>query len=97
MDVTDWPMFRRARDGGMGYLPQDCSVFKKLTVEQNLLALLELLGYDRAAESNTVISCWIACGFPRAKESGGEIVGGRASPPGDRALPDWQSADRDVG
>ena len=47
-DVTNWPMFRRARDGHMGYLPQEPSVFKKLTVEQNISALLELLGMDRA-------------------------------------------------
>jgi len=46
-DVTDWPMFRRARDGRMGYLPQEPSVFRKLTVEQNISALLELLGIDR--------------------------------------------------
>jgi lipopolysaccharide export system ATP-binding protein len=46
-DVTNWPMFRRARDGHMGYLPQEPSVFKKLTVEQNISALLELLGMDR--------------------------------------------------
>ncbi len=48
-DVTDWPMFRRARDGGMGYLAQESSVFRKLTVEQNILALLELLGVPRRA------------------------------------------------
>ena len=48
-DVTDWPMFRRARDGKMGYLPQEPSVFKKLTVEQNISSLLELLGVDRKA------------------------------------------------
>ncbi len=47
-DVTNWPMFRRARDGHMGYLPQEPSVFKKLTVEQNISALLELLGVNRA-------------------------------------------------
>lgn len=46
-DVTDWPMFRRARDGGMGYLPQESSIFRKLTVEQNLTAMMELLGFDR--------------------------------------------------
>jgi lipopolysaccharide export system ATP-binding protein len=46
-EVTDWPMFRRARDGHMGYLPQEPSVFKKLTVEQNISSLLELLGVDR--------------------------------------------------
>jgi lipopolysaccharide export system ATP-binding protein len=47
-DVTNWPMFRRARDGHMGYLPQEPSVFRKLTVEQNISSLLELLGADRA-------------------------------------------------
>lgn len=47
IDVTQWPMFRRASEGGMGYLPQDSSVFKKLTVEQNILALYELLGVNR--------------------------------------------------
>lgn len=47
IDVTNWPMFRRASEGGMGYLPQDSSVFKKLTVEQNILALYELLGVNR--------------------------------------------------
>ena len=43
-DITDWPMYRRARDGGMGYLAQEQSVFRKLTVEQNLLAIMELIG-----------------------------------------------------
>ena len=48
-DVTDWPMFRRARDGGMGYLAQESSVFRKLTVEQNITSMLELLGVARKA------------------------------------------------
>ena len=39
-DVTQWPMYRRAREGGMGYLPQQTSVFAKLSTEQNLLAML---------------------------------------------------------
>ncbi len=42
-DVTNWPMYRRASEGGMGYLAQESSVFRKLTVEQNLLCMLELL------------------------------------------------------
>lgn len=45
-DVTNWPMYKRARHG-MGYLPQDNSVFVKLTVEQNILAILEFLGHRR--------------------------------------------------
>ena len=39
-DITRLPMFRRAR-AGISYLPQEPSVFRKLTVEQNLLAVLE--------------------------------------------------------
>jgi lipopolysaccharide export system ATP-binding protein len=41
-DVTRLPMFRRARLG-MGYLSQETSVFRKLTVEQNILAILEIM------------------------------------------------------
>jgi lipopolysaccharide export system ATP-binding protein len=43
-DVTQWPLFRRASEGGMGYLAQESSVFRKLTVEQNISSLFELLG-----------------------------------------------------
>ncbi|MFM9195176.1 MAG: ABC transporter ATP-binding protein, partial [Planctomycetia bacterium] len=43
-EITHWPMFKRSRDGGMGYLAQEQSVFRKLTVEQNLLAIMELVG-----------------------------------------------------
>jgi lipopolysaccharide export system ATP-binding protein len=48
-DVTNWPLYRRARDGGMGYLAQESSIFRKLTVEQNLLGMMELLGMSRPA------------------------------------------------
>ena len=47
VEITDWPMYRRARDGGMGYLAQESSVFRKLTVEQNLLGVMEMLEFDR--------------------------------------------------
>jgi lipopolysaccharide export system ATP-binding protein len=40
--ITDLPMFKRARRG-IGYLPQESSVFRRLTVEENLLAILEML------------------------------------------------------
>jgi len=46
-DVTDWPMFRRAREGGMGYLAQESSVFRKLSVQNNLLGMMEMLGMRR--------------------------------------------------
>ncbi len=46
-DVTRWPMYRRAAEGGMGYLAQESSVFRKLTVEQNLTAMMEMIGMRR--------------------------------------------------
>jgi len=46
VEVTDWPMYKRARQG-MGYLAQESSVFVKLTVEQNILAILEMLHVGR--------------------------------------------------
>jgi lipopolysaccharide export system ATP-binding protein len=45
-EVTRWPMYRRAR-AGIGYLPQEASVFSKLTVEQNVMAILETLKISR--------------------------------------------------
>lgn len=41
-DVTKLPMYARARKG-IGYLPQEASIFRKMTVEENLMAILELL------------------------------------------------------
>jgi lipopolysaccharide export system ATP-binding protein len=46
-DVTGMPMFKRARSG-MGYLPQEESIFRKLTVEQNIMAILETTKLSRA-------------------------------------------------
>ncbi|MFH2063811.1 MAG: LPS export ABC transporter ATP-binding protein [Pseudomonadota bacterium] len=41
-DITDFPMYQRARKG-IGYLPQEISIFKKLTVIENVMAILEIL------------------------------------------------------
>jgi lipopolysaccharide export system ATP-binding protein len=46
-DVTDDPMYIRARKG-IGYLPQEASIFRGLSVEQNILAILETLAIDAA-------------------------------------------------
>jgi lipopolysaccharide export system ATP-binding protein len=45
-DLTDVPMYRRARKG-VGYLAQEPSVFRKLTVEENVLAVLQMLGISK--------------------------------------------------
>jgi len=41
-DITAWPMYRRARRG-IGYLAQEPSIFRKMTVEENLMAILETM------------------------------------------------------
>ena len=46
-DVTRMPMYKRAR-AGMGYLPQEESIFRKLTVEQNIMAILETTPLSKA-------------------------------------------------
>ena len=47
IDVTDDPMYIRARKG-IGYLPQEASIFRGLTVEQNIMAILETLDLNGA-------------------------------------------------
>ena len=47
VDITDLPMYRRARQG-IGYLPQETSIFRRLTVAQNIRAVLETRGLSQA-------------------------------------------------
>lgn len=51
--VTKWPMYKRAR-AGIGYLPQEPSVFRKLSVEDNMKLVLELHGEGRKAIRNKI-------------------------------------------
>ena len=52
-DITALPMYERARLG-IGYLPQEASIFRKLSVEQNLLAILETLKLTRTEQEYRV-------------------------------------------
>ena len=52
-DLTSLPMYRRARRG-IGYLPQEASVFRKMTVEQNIRAIAETLPLSRAERDASV-------------------------------------------
>ena len=51
-DITRWPLHRRAR-AGMSYLPQESSIFRKLTVRQNLQLILEYSGFSRDEQKRT--------------------------------------------
>jgi len=48
-DITELPMYMRAR-AGIGYLPQEASVFRKLTAEENVLAILETRGFPASEQ-----------------------------------------------
>ena len=50
VEITDYPVYRRAR-AGIGYLPQEASVFRKLSVEDNIMAVLEMTGKPRTYQS----------------------------------------------
>ena len=80
-DVTDDPMYVRARKG-IGYLPQEPSIFRGLTVEQNILAILETLDLDaRRAPARGCASCWPSSDLtPLAAVAGLHAVGRRAPP-----------------
>ncbi len=52
-DVTNLPMYRRARLG-VGYLPQETSIFRGLTVAQNIMAILELVQPNKAARQDAL-------------------------------------------
>jgi lipopolysaccharide export system ATP-binding protein len=57
-DITDVPMYLRARQYGISYLPQEASVFRKLTVEENILAVLEaqpISWHERRERMETLI------------------------------------------
>jgi len=53
-DITKEPIYMRARHG-MGYLSQEPSIFQKLTAEQNILAILETLKFDRAEKQQKLM------------------------------------------
>lgn len=49
-DITDYPMYIRARKG-VGYLPQEPSIFRKLSVKQNILVILEALSISKSEQN----------------------------------------------
>ena len=46
-DITDLPMYKRAQKG-VGYLPQDASVFRKMSVEDNIMSVMEMKDMTKA-------------------------------------------------
>ncbi len=76
IDVTDDPMYIRARKG-IGYLPQEASIFRGLTVEQNIMAILETLDLDGTARRARLRELLAELGLtPLAKSPAYTLSGG---------------------
>jgi lipopolysaccharide export system ATP-binding protein len=74
-DITDLPMYQRARRG-ISYLPQEPSVFRKLTVEQNLMAILETLPLRRDEREHKMERLIEKMGLERVRKSRGYMLSG---------------------
>jgi lipopolysaccharide export system ATP-binding protein len=74
-DISDLPMFLRARSG-ISYLPQEPSVFRKLTVEENLLAVLETLPITAEQRRDRVEEMLAQVGLEGVRHSKGYVLSG---------------------
>jgi lipopolysaccharide export system ATP-binding protein len=68
IDVSHLPMYQRARLG-IGYLPQEASIFRGLSVEKNIIAVLEHAGLDRASRKERLESLLDEFGIARLRKS----------------------------
>ncbi len=74
-NITDLPMFKRAKKG-IGYLAQEASVFRKLTVEENLMAPLEMRDMSKAARKEKVESLLEEFSLTHVRKSLGMVLSG---------------------
>ncbi|MBK9168279.1 MAG: LPS export ABC transporter ATP-binding protein [Bryobacterales bacterium] len=74
-DVTALPMYQRARRG-ISYLPQEPSVFRKLTVEENLLAILEMQALGSRERADRLEQLIDQLGLERVRHSKGYMLSG---------------------
>ncbi len=74
-EITELPMYKRARLG-VGYLPQEASVFRKLTVENNIRAVLELGSYTTAQQRDKLESLIDEFGLDKVRRNVGDSLSG---------------------
>lgn len=74
-EITDLPMYKRARLG-VGYLPQEPSVFRKLTVVNNIRAVLELTHFTRAEQADKLESLIAEFGLEAVRNNVGDSLSG---------------------
>ena len=74
-DITNLPMYKRAQNG-IGYLPQEPSVFRKLTVEDNLKAALEMTKLSKAEQAQKLEDLIEEFGLEKVRKSAGDTLSG---------------------
>jgi lipopolysaccharide export system ATP-binding protein len=74
-DITELPMYRRAQKG-IGYLPQEASVFRKLSVEDNLLAILELMNLTKEEQRDKLESLLTEFSLHNVRKNVGDSLSG---------------------
>lgn len=74
-DITKLPMYKRAKRG-IGYLPQEASVFRRLTVEDNLRAVLEMSGKSKAEQKENLESLLEEFSLNRVRKNMGSVLSG---------------------
>ncbi|MCE2821833.1 MAG: LPS export ABC transporter ATP-binding protein [Bacteroidota bacterium] len=74
-DITDLPMYKRAQRG-IGYLPQEPSVFRKLTVEDNIRAVLEMTALSRVQQEEKLESLLEEFNLNRVRKGLGDTLSG---------------------
>ncbi|MEM1119341.1 MAG: LPS export ABC transporter ATP-binding protein [Bacteroidota bacterium] len=74
-DITSLPMFRRAQRG-IGYLPQEPSVFRKLSVEDNLKAVLEMTDLSQQAQAEKLENLIEEFNLEKVRKSNGDTLSG---------------------
>ncbi len=74
-DITTLPMYKRAQLG-IGYLPQEASVFRKLSVEDNILAVLEMVGASKKEQHEKLESLLDEFGLQHVRKNRGDLLSG---------------------
>lgn len=74
-EISNWPMFKRAQHG-IGYLPQEASVFRELSVEENIQAILEMTKLSKKEQEEKLESLISEFGLGKVRKNLGKVLSG---------------------